>query len=163
MARAKPNATAARIITSPAEEDAPPAIDGAYSPVRASRPNEVTATPAKAHCPIGRGGPRGVAGEPPSDRVSDPLPIIRAMNVAIEWLLPAASSAGRRRGGCGRRGRRGPAGPAGTAAGGERTHRRGDVAAGRGDQPPLGAEPVAALAGGHPRTGVAGEVVKRVA
>src|SRR5690349_9635868 len=84
MASAKPNATAARIMTRPAEEDAPPAIDGAYSPVRASRPNDVTATPAKAHCPIGRVGPRGVAGEPPSDRVSVPLPIIRAMNVVIE-------------------------------------------------------------------------------
>src|SRR5579862_3243298 len=91
----------------------------------------------------GLAGPRAACA-PPSGRVW-PDPLIRLMKVVIGVSsIPASVSAeagalARGRGAC----------PA--AAHGERAHRRGDVAAARGDEPPLGAEAVAALAARHPR------------
>ena len=46
--------SAAATIASPAEEEAPPAIDGAYRAASASGPpSDATATPVKPHWPIG--------------------------------------------------------------------------------------------------------------
>ena len=143
-------------MASPAPATAPP-TPARYSAARASGPpKDVTARPVKAHPLAGRPRGAGRAGQRQSP------PAMRVRNVVTgrgQPQLPPAA-AGHQAGATGRgRRRRGGAARAGCRV---RLTEAVIFAAGRGDQPPLRAEAVAALAVGLARAGVAGEVVQRV-